>query len=235
MSKDEFMEFLYDTYEYTTRLAILSEDSGRVDKVFIESVIAFLVIIGKIDDDVDVFNDIYSINPVIEKVDKLLEDQKFITKYMSALQKLYPEIHLNDNTLSGIVNERFVSLKLSHRFIKKAAFSIKIYQKYGYWLRVTNKKTDVEKKMSIIQFLDECTKITPKILHRFKGLSEIDHKDLAFTTMDINRRISVQYTIDDVEETLAKFNITHGTSSEDVENRKKMMKLYKIKREDLDN
>ena len=53
--------------------------------------------------------------------------------------------------------------------------------------------------------------------------------------MDINNRISVQYTFDYVKRELEIFNITHGTSKDDAAKRKAMMKAYKINREDLDN
>jgi DNA gyrase/topoisomerase IV subunit B len=225
LSKDDFKEFLSDTYEYKTELALLAKDSGNVDKFFVETVIAFLVIIGNFETNIEP-----------DDLDKLLDDQKFITKFMSAIQKIYPEIVLNGDTLSGTVDgTKFISLHLGHRFLRKAEFSYPIYRKYGYWLHVKETGKETEKKMSIAKFLDECAKLTPDILHRFKGLSEINPSDLHNTTMDINNRISVQYTIEDVEKELALFKITHGTSSEDAENRKKMMKAYKIKREDLDN
>ena len=66
-------------------------------------------------------------------------------------------------------------------------------------------------------------------------MGELDGKELRQTTLDINHRISVQYTIEDVEWELDIFNMTHGDSKTDLLRRKKMMKEYKIKREDLDN
>ena len=53
--------------------------------------------------------------------------------------------------------------------------------------------------------------------------------------LDINNRVSIQYTVEDAERELGIFNITHGGSKADAENRKEMMKSYKINREDLDN
>ena len=53
--------------------------------------------------------------------------------------------------------------------------------------------------------------------------------------MDINHRVSVRYTVDDVERELAIFAITHGVSKEDAVARKAMMKAFKIDRDDLDN
>ena len=108
------------------------------------------------------------------------------------------------------------------------------YQKYG--LKLTVKENDKQEiKMTIGEFLDMCTKYTPKILTRFKGLGELNGKQLRQTTLDINNRISVQYTVEDVERELAIFDLTHGASKKNAADRKEMMKKYKIKREDLDN
>ena len=41
--------------------------------------------------------------------------------------------------------------------------------------------------------------------------------------------------MDDVEKDLKIFRKLHGQTKKDLEERKKMMKAYKIKREDLDN
>ena len=68
-----------------------------------------------------------------------------------------------------------------------------------------------------------------------KIVGELNGDQLFSTTLDINNRVSVQYTVDDVERELAIFELTHGNSKKDSEGRKEMMKKYKIKREDLDN
>ena len=68
-----------------------------------------------------------------------------------------------------------------------------------------------------------------------KFVGELDGKELRSTTLDINNRISVQYTVNDAKKELDIFNMTHGGSKTDAIKRKDMMKAYKIKREDLDN
>lgn len=60
-------------------------------------------------------------------------------------------------------------------------------------------------------------------------------KQLHDTTLDINNRISIQYTVEDAERELAIFELTHGNSKQNAADRKALMKKYKIKREDLDN
>ena len=64
---------------------------------------------------------------------------------------------------------------------------------------------------------------------------ELIGKELRETTLDINNRISVQYTVEDVERELGIFRTIQGPSKKDLEERKKMMKNYRSRREDLDN
>ena len=67
------------------------------------------------------------------------------------------------------------------------------------------------------------------------NVQELIGKELRETTLDINNRISVQYTVEDVERELGIFRTIQGPSKKDLEERKKMMKNYRIRREDLDN
>ena len=66
-------------------------------------------------------------------------------------------------------------------------------------------------------------------------VGELNADELRKTALDINHRVSVRYTVDDVERELAIFAITHGVSKEDAVARKAMMKAFKIDRDDLDN
>lgn len=66
-------------------------------------------------------------------------------------------------------------------------------------------------------------------------VGELNGDELFKTTLDINNRISVQYTVEDAERELKVFELTHGNSKKDVEGRKELMKKFKINREDLDN
>ena len=89
--------------------------------------------------------------------------------------------------------------------------------------------------MSIGTFFDQSMKYLPKILTRFKGLGELNGEQLFDTALNINNRISIQYTVEDAERELEIFRMTHGTSKDNLEKRKAMMKAFKIKRDDLDN
>lgn len=55
------------------------------------------------------------------------------------------------------------------------------------------------------------------------------------TTLDINNRVSVQFTVADVEKELDIMNMIHGDSKKSLERRKDLMRHYQIKRDDLDN
>lgn len=219
LDKDELYDFLTDTYNYRDNLILAAENSGRINKYFIEMITALLTMYG-----VDEFN-----------YEDKFKDQKFIKTIMSKIQKVYKEVTVDDTgRFSGIVNGKFVIVKLSPRFFKKTIDLVPIYKQYGYSLSV--KVNDGEpKQMTIGEFLDECTRVMPDILFRYKGLGELDGKELRSTTLDINNRISVQYTVDDAERELEIFNITHGGSKTDSAKRRAMMKAYKINREDLDN
>ena len=66
-------------------------------------------------------------------------------------------------------------------------------------------------------------------------VGELNGEQLYDTTLDINNRVSIQYTVEDVERELAIFEMTHGNTKQNANDRKALMKKYKIKREDLDN
>lgn len=224
LSKSELYDFLTDTYDYRENLIRAARESGNVNKFLVESIIAYLTLFGIVKNE----NDYKDIN-------ETFKNQKFIKSIMSKIQKKYKEI-IVDNTgrFSGVADGKRVIIKVGKRFFRKTSDLIPIYLKYGYEITV-KEKDKPEVKMTIGEFLDNCMKLTPKIKTRFKGLGELNGDQLFSTTLDINNRVSVQYTVDDVERELAIFELTHGNSKKSAENRKKMMKEYKINRDDLDN
>lgn len=223
VSSNEFKEYLVDTYDYRENLIRSHKNSGRVNKFLIEIIVANLVIMGKLRSESD-----------YDDINTLFSDSKFVAEFMSRIQEVYPEIKTDDTgRISGIVEGKTAVIKLGSRFFKKVADLIPVYQKYGYQIMVEEKGKE-PKVMTIAQFADISTKLMPKRL-RIKGLGELEGKDLFNVSLDINNRISVQYTIEDVERELGILSKTHGNSKSDRQNRKQMMKNYKIKREDLDN
>lgn len=223
MSKSELRGFLTDTYDYKENLIRVGKDMGNTSKYLIEAIIAYMVTANVVrsGDDYD-------------DLKKALSNQKFVKYLMSNLQKKFKEVILNGTVIEGVVDGRFCSINISNRFIRKTSPLISAIKKYGYLLQVTEKNKDM-KVMSIGEFLDDCTKYTPKIITRYKGLGELNSDQLHATTLDINNRVSVQFTVEDFERELGIFETIHGSSKKDLEARKKLIKNYKIKRDELDN
>ena len=168
-------------------------------------------------------------------VDELFKDNKFVLDFMEVIQKKFPEIVLKGkHSLRGVVDGRFQSININNRFLKKVSDLSSIYLKYGYSL-LAKEKGGEYKEMSIGEFLDATNKFRPKIITRYKGLGEANSKQLWETTLNPNNRILIQLTMDDVEKDLEIFEKLHGQSKQNLDDRKKMMSEYKIKREDLDN
>ena len=156
LSKDEIYDFLMDTFDYRSNLILAAENSGRINKFFIEMITAYLTMYG-----VDETN-----------YEDMFKNQKFIKTIMSKIQKVYKEVTVDESgRFSGIVNGKFVIVKISPRFFKKTMDLIPIYKQYGFKLSVKVKDGE-PKEMTIAEFLDECTKVMPSILFRYKGLTK---------------------------------------------------------------
>lgn len=225
ISKDEMREFLEDTYDYRETLIEAGKAVGKTNKFLVEIAAAFLVISGVVRSEYD-----------YDDFDEILSNQAFITRYMKNIQSKFPEITLKGDRLRGIIEGKYRLIKLSERFLAKTSDLLPIYAKYGLYVWVKNKNTDDKAiKLTIGEFLDQCMSMYPVILHRFKGLGEINADDLRNTALDINHRVSVQYTMSSAKNELEKMNIVHGKTQKDMSDRKEMMKRYKIRKEDLDN
>lgn len=229
LSKERMTEFLMDTYEYSDNLIQMANNLGHVDKYLLERIIAILVVSGLIRSRTD-----------YDDLDTIFSKQSFIKSFMSRIQKDYPEITLNskNNIISGIASGRYCSIKINKRFIKQAEDLIPVYRKYQYLLRVEEKVSKgktVKSVMSIGQFLEQSSKLNAKIITRYKGLGELDAEQLHETSLDINNRVSIQYTVEDAEKETKIFRKLHGNSKKDIEARKEMMAEYKVSRDDLDN
>jgi len=217
MSKSEFKEFLYDTASYASDLKYAADSLGNINKFLLETVTANLTISDDISD-----------------INKLIDDQKFIKLYIGNIQKKYKEIKLKKDTIRGVADGKYCMIHLSERFMDKVSEIIPVYQKYGYEIIVQEKEREPV-KMSIAEFLDSASKYYADILHRFKGLSEINAKDLRNNAMDFNHRFSVVYTMESAKRELETFMTLFADTSKYPDKRKDMMTSYKINREDLDN
>ena len=213
-----FKQFIYDTEFYPDELTRVANHFG-VNKFLVERIAAYLVMNGYAKSDIA----------------SLFANQKFLLKFTEMLQKKFPELKVTDKgSITGIIDGKFQSIKITDRFIKKVEDLIPIYEEYGYGMKV-REKDGPEQKMSIGEFLDSANKYKARILSRFKGLGEANGKELWDTTLDPNNRILIQLTMDDVDRDLKIFAKLHGTTEDDLRARKEMMSAYKIKRDDLDN
>jgi DNA gyrase/topoisomerase IV subunit B len=226
-------QFLEDTYDYADSLERVVTSAGKTNKVLMEAVLAQFVLSSakyinlKKRERID--------------IDALLDNQKFVTDFMGKLSKRFKEITLDGNKVSAIIDKKMYQVRLSSGLIHKAVDMIQIYNKYGYIISVKNKKTDEERTMSISEFIDMCSTIYPHILHRFKGLGEINDSDLRKYSMDINNRVSVQYTMASLEDDIKRayeneiMNVVHSQSGSYPNKRKEMIRDYNIRRDDIDN
>lgn len=222
--KSDVVEFLNDTYDYATNLVHLAKNNGEVDKYLLEVIIATMVMYGAVES-----------GDVHEDLVKLCNTQKFITYLMKNVQRKFPEMtYAGDNRVIGIASGKRTIVKINDRLLRKAADLIPVYRKYGYMLEVQEKK-DNPRILTIGEFLDDTAKYVAKIIERYKGLGELNGVDLWKYSLDINHRISVQYTMKGIERELEIFKKVHGGTPADMLARKQMMMDYKIRRDDLDN
>ena len=224
LDNDRMIEFLQDTYEYSSTLIRLANSLGRINKFLIERILAVLTVSGYIGGNKEF------------DIEKTFTNQTFIKKFMGKIQEKFPEITLDSEhqILRGVVNGRFCSIKINKRFINNAEDLIKIYKKYHYQLLVKEKdKTPVY--LSIGEFLDQAEKLQVKIITRYKGLGELNWQDMHKTALDINNRVSIQFTTEDAERETKIFKMLYGNRQQDLKDRADLMREYKISRIDLDN
>lgn len=154
LSKAEFREFIYDTQEYSDELIRCAKHFG-INKFLLERLVSYLSI--KYD------------NP---DMDELFENREFELELNEIIQKKFPEVSVKGHqSVRGIVDGRFQSIKINNRFMKTNEDLISTYKKYGYSILIKEKKDKDFTEMSIGQFLDFANKLRPRILTRYKGLT----------------------------------------------------------------
>jgi DNA gyrase subunit B len=180
----------------------------------------------------------FTVDPnIIEFIVIHYDDEDFLKKF----KKKFTELEIdNENVLSGIYEGKYQILIIDKIFFKRINTlyrliteinNNKVYYKV-HEVNSTGKLIDDRGIMSMGNFLKMCQKFQPEIEMRYKGLGELQPKELRETTLDPNNRILIQLTMNDIEKEIEKFNILHGDESEQ---RKKLMEHFKINREDLDN
>jgi DNA gyrase/topoisomerase IV subunit B len=158
--------------------------------------------------------------------------------FYKKFKKVFPELEIDDdNVLTGIYEGRYQILIMDRIFEKRVnqlEEFISEESKHMYF-NVFEKSKDgnIDKGvMSLGQFLSMAQKYQPIIKTRFKGIGELEAKDLRDNALDPRNRILIRLTIEDIERDLEKFNILHGDDSNE---RRLLMEHFKIARDDLDN
>lgn len=224
LKKDSLSDFLFDTVNYVETFDVSLSGYYRINANLIELIAATLVEEGFIESGT-------KFTPMKE----VFTNQKFITKLMQRVQKVYPELKLNGQQISGPLNGKsFASIEINDRFPTKIAPLVPIYQNYGHELIIRKKKEDTERKLTILDFLRETNTFLPKKLRRFKGIGEGHPDDIERTIMDPDKRILIRYTMEDCEKALKIFHKLQGNKKPDLLARKIMMEEYEIDPEDID-
>ena len=126
-------------------------------------------------------------------------------------------------------------MSINPRLLKNATKLFPIYDRYGYKIQIQNKNSEEKRCVSLIEFLNLTSRYEPTIRDRYKGLGEMDVVDIKKTVIDINTRMSIQFTVDDVRNELEVFNKLLSDKKAYADRRKRMMEQYVIDPDDLDN
>lgn len=222
--KDALSDFLFDTVNYVEIFDVILSDYYHINTNLIEIIAATLVESGYI-----------TSATKFTPMKKVFADQKFITLLMSRVQRIFPELRLNGQQISGPLNGKsFASIEINDRFPTKISPLIPIYQNYGYMLSVQKKKEQSSRNLTILDFLRETSTFLPNKIRRYKGVGEGHPDDIERTIMDPDKRILVRYTMDDCERALKTFHKLQGNKKADLLARKIMMEEYEIDPEDID-
>lgn len=219
----EWKQFLSDTSSYVDDLMVIAEHykiNGRLLEMVLEE---------------------FSYNGVNHnyEIPKLIE-QLNIQSMMDRIAIEYPEIYYDDKDklIKGAIDGKYQLLEISEALIRKSFELIVLNETCGAFanqsLILKDKKTGTERELSLLGVLKILKKYQPDILHRFKGLGENDKDDIKTTIMDPNTRTLIRVNISDIENDMKTFKLLRGNSPLDAQNRKAMMKSFKIPKDAID-
>ena len=161
-----------------------------------------------------------------------------IENLMEKIQNEFPEMEYDEKNhiIKGVINGKYQTFELSDRFLRKSKELLEIIFKWskGKKLKLINKKTYSEHQLSLLGILKILKSYQPNILHRFKGLGENSDEEIKETIMDPNTRSLIRVNIEDINNDLKVFQILRGTSQSDLQQRKEMMKDFKVDRSIID-
>ena len=185
----------------------------------------------------------YSANPtLIEYVIKYKNDKNFKRN----MSKKFPEIKIeldkdnnSDMIIEGVYEGAYQIFTVDRLFNKKVENLKELMDKNNcqYYKVIEKYKDNVEYRglMSIGEFLQTCTKLTPGIELRYKGLGELSEDDLWKNVMDPAHRTLIQLTVSDIEEACKVYDTLHGKGKVNSENRRDMTESFEINKDLLDN
>lgn len=161
LSKDQLWTFLYKTIDYSETLQRLV-DFYKVDARLCEIIAVCLTRYGAIDTK-------NLKDPQL--IPSRLSDADFIRDFMKEVQKKYPETTFKNGTIKGIINGAMKSIHINQRFVAKISDLIPVFLEYDYLLRIKEKGCE-ERSVTIGEFYDITSRLSIKINHRFKGLTQ---------------------------------------------------------------
>ena len=223
LKNQDLYTFLDDLRDYLKFLGNCADVSGKLDMRFVELVLSLLTIVGGM-----------TSSTTSEQIKQIVSDQRFIKEFLSKMQRFYPETTMENGLIRSTVNGHYVVLKINTDLIRNGRRLLPIYEKYGYRVQLIEKGKE-PKVLALSDLMKRLLVYKPNIEARFKGLGELDAEEIWETVLDINNRISIQYTTKDIAQEIETFQKLMGQGSSDKRLRKQMMEHYHIDREDLDN
>lgn len=225
ITKSSLIELLSETSSYVVELEQIAEHY-KVNDRFLEIILEEFAMIRT--------STSFNIEQEVEYC------HKNIQHLMNRIGMEFPELYYDDKDklIKGSIDGKFQLIEISKPIIKRAESLIKMLIDYapplGDPLILKDQKTGTEHKLSMLGVLKILKKYQPDILHRFKGLGENDSEDIKTTIMDPNTRTLIRVNISDIENDMKTFQLLRGGSPFDAQNRKLMMKQYKIPKEMID-
>lgn len=141
----------------------------------------------------------YSLNPglvelVLMNIDKDINSlKKIINDKYRFIKDVYTSKH--NTIIEGIIDGKVQTFIINEKFIKDAKHVLNLINKNESLYYIIN-----DKLCSIYELMLKYESYTPKGLTRYKGLGEMDSDQLGESTMDINNRTLIRYTIESAKD-----------------------------------
>ena len=239
INKEDYIERYIKQVMKEYRIA--SVKNGEFDQ---KKMMYFLSETSSYVDDLTILAKHYKVNDRLLEI--IIEEWPVVKNGKSLINRIneeFAEIWYDekDHLLKGIIDGKYQLLELSDGLFRKAEPLREIMLNVndngsttGMKFLLKNTKTGAEQDLSLLGTLKVLKKFQPNILHRFKGLGENNDEDIKTTIMDPNTRTLIKVQISDIENDMKVFQTLRGTSLLDAQNRKAMMREYKIPRDLID-